>query len=127
MAKIEIIDTSHNEHGEVASPKAESSDWQIVAVKSRVDAFNQEALKEEIENLRKNGYRKIALDLKANRFLSFPVIKHCVEISREVASSGGSFALIGCAERTKRHFEIYGTLDHIDIVRAAGELPKLKK
>jgi anti-anti-sigma regulatory factor len=94
----------------------------VIVVKSRIDSFSQRALVEEIRTLRELGHKKIALDLKANRFLSLPMIKHCVDVADKVASEGGAFALISCPEKTKRHFEIYGSLDHIGVVRSAAEL-----
>ncbi len=97
-------------------------EWTIVLVKSRVDSFNQEALIQEIKDLRAAGHKRIALDLKANRFLSFPVILACVDAARELAEADGGFALVACPQKTKRHFEIYGSLKHIKIVRFAEEL-----
>ena len=76
----------------------------------------------EIEERVNAGDRFIALDLKGNRFVSLPVIKFCVEIATRLGKQGGSLALVGCIERTKRHFEIYGTLDEIRICQNTKEL-----
>lgn len=98
------------------------SDWQIIQVKTRVDSFNQAELFDEIRALRANGHQQIALNLHHNRFLSFPVIRFCVDAARELREGGGVFALVGCSERTKRHFEIYGSLGPIRIVRSEADL-----
>ena len=102
-------------------------EWQVIVVRSRIDSFSQDALVDEIQSLRLQGHKKIALDLRTNRFLSLPIIKHCVALAHRVASEGGAFALISCPEKTKRHFEIYGSLEQIGVVRSAAELVALKK
>lgn len=100
-----------------------SNGWQVIAVKSRVDSFNQDALMDEIRSLVTEGCKNIALDLKNNRFISLPVIKYCVEIASQLRVRGGRFALVSCSEKTKRHFEIYGSLTHIKVVRSIIQLP----
>ena len=97
-------------------------EWHVIHVKSRVDSFTQEELLNEIREAVAQGRKKIALDLKSNRFLSLPAIKGCVEVSKKLAADSGKFALIMCPERTKRHFEIYGSLKHIRVMRSNGEL-----
>jgi anti-anti-sigma regulatory factor len=99
-----------------------SQEWAVVTIKSRVDSFNQEALIQEIKDLRAAGHKRIALDMKANRFFSFPVIRACVDAARELSEAEGGFALVACPQKTKRHFEIYGSLKHIRIVRSVEEL-----
>jgi anti-anti-sigma regulatory factor len=96
--------------------------WQVIHVKSRVDSFNQDALIEEIRSLKKQGGKKIAINLKANRFISLPTIKACVGVANELACEGGTFALVSCPEKTKRHFEIYGSLKNIQVYRTDKDL-----
>jgi anti-anti-sigma regulatory factor len=98
------------------------SGWQIIFVKARIDAFSQNDLVKEVRDLCAQGHRKIALDLKNNRFLSFNAIRFCSDFSHELMSEGGALVLIGCAEKTKRHFEIYGSLDRIRIIRTELEI-----
>lgn len=97
--------------------------WRIISVKTRVDSFNQSALMEEIRELAAQGCNKMALDLKGNRFMSLPAIKFCVEVAEELGRRGGQFALVSCPEKTKRHFEIYGSLDRIKVFRTIAQLP----
>jgi anti-anti-sigma regulatory factor len=99
--------------------------WQIVAVKPRVDSSNQSELISEVRGLIAQGHRFVAINLKDNRFLSLPVIKYCVDAARELWPVGGDFVLLACPEKTKRHFEIYGTLAHIRILRSIKELRSL--
>jgi len=97
-------------------------DWKIIPVKARIDAFSHDDLINEVRNLRAQGQKKVALDLKNNRFLSFNTIRFCSDLSRELIGGGGALVLIGCAEKTKRHFEIFGSLDYIRVIRTALEL-----
>jgi anti-anti-sigma regulatory factor len=97
-------------------------DWRLVPTRPRVDSFNQEFLFNELRELRASGCLKIALDLKANRFLSLQVIQFCGDFAKQMQSDGGKFALISCPEKSKRHFEIYGSLRHIQVVRDEMEL-----
>lgn len=106
----------------VAGSTAVASGWQILQVKARIDAFSQEELIKDLAAAKEQGHKQIALDLKNNRFLSFNAIRFCAEVAAELYNNGGSLALIGCAEKTKRHFEIYGSLKHIRIVRTVLEL-----
>ena len=124
MGNSDILKTSHDSGPESEPADAETvgGGWRVVGVKSRVDSFNQGALMEEIRGLAAQGAKHIALDLKANRFMSLPVIKCCVEVAQLLSECGGGFALVGCSEKTKRHFEIYGTLDHIEVVRSSAQL-----
>jgi anti-anti-sigma regulatory factor len=97
--------------------------WRLIQVKSRVDFSNQEELAQAIREARAQGCKKIALDLRANRFFSLPSIKICVDIAAELSGErGGDFALISCTEKTRRHFEIYGSLKHIRNVRSERDL-----
>ena len=97
--------------------------WNVLLLKTRVDAFSIDELKVKLEDLIKSGSRNIALDLKATRFLSLQGIKLIVKEASTIKNAGGQLALIGPIEKTKRHFEIYGTLDDILVVRDESELP----
>jgi anti-anti-sigma regulatory factor len=97
--------------------------WRLIQVKSRVDFSNQEELAQAIREARAQGCKKIALDFRANRFFSLPSIKICVDIAAELSGErGGDFALISCTEKTRRHFEIYGSLKHIRNLRSERDL-----
>lgn len=110
------------EDGQLESSSRASKKWRVIAAKLRVDSFNQIELENMARAAREEGCRKIALDLKANRFFSFQAIRFFVDMARDLAQANGELALIGCSEKTKRHFEIYGSLDHIRMVRTLTEL-----
>lgn len=96
--------------------------WQVIPVLPRLDAVNHADLMSEVHAILADGTRRVALDLTQNRFFSLGAIQLCVSLARDLAADDGAFALIGCPERTKRHFEIYGSLKQIRVVRSAGEL-----
>jgi len=122
MEKIKIQGEASPEEGPSFSQTV-TNGWRIIAVKTRVDSFNQHALMEEMRGLVAQGCNNMALDLKGNRFMSLPAIKFCVEVAEELGRRGGQFALISCPEKTKRHFEIYGSLERIKVVRTIAQLP----
>ena len=99
-----------------------SAKWHIIQAKSVVDSHSQDELINEIRSLMATGAKRIAIDLRQNRFLSLPAIKACVEAAQRLATKEKNFALISCQERTKRHFEIYGSLKHIHVTRYESDL-----
>lgn len=105
-----------------ASAGISEETWQVITLKPRIDAFNHADLVSEIHEALAEGSKKIALDLTQNRFFSLNAIQFCMSVARDLYSDGGSLALIGCMERTKRHFDIYGSLKQIRIVRSVDEL-----
>lgn len=106
-----------------AAATAAAGGWHVIVAKSRVDSFNHDALIELLRRAQEQQERRIALDLRATRFLSLAMIQFLVQFAKELAAEGGQFALIAPAEKTKRHFEIYGSLAHITIFREAQSLP----
>lgn len=96
--------------------------WQVITLKPRVDACNHADLVSEIHEALAEGSKRIALDLTQNRFFSLNAIQFCMSIARDLYADGGGLALIGCAERTRRHFDIYGSLKMIRSVRFIDEL-----
>lgn len=99
-----------------------NSKWTILTAKARVDSFNQSELIRELGELEKSQ-KYIAIDLRQNRFLSIPAIRFCVNMAVQLQNEGGQLALIGCTEKTKRHFEIYGSLAHLQLYRSETHLP----
>jgi anti-anti-sigma factor len=100
------------------------SNWVTVPVLSRVDAFSQISLQESIAELRNKSHRHFVLDFRTSRFISVQSIRYCVEIARTLHAEGGRLVLLGCSERIKKHFEVYGSLVHIQVVRNEAELKK---
>lgn len=103
-------------------PLKGESCWQVITLKPRVDALNHADLVAEIHEALAEGAKKIALDLTQNRFFSLNAIQFCMSVARDLYSDGGGLALIGCAERTRRHFDIYGSMKMIRNVRFVDEL-----
>jgi anti-anti-sigma regulatory factor len=104
------------------SQKENQSQWQVVSLKTRVDTSELGDLAKELGDLAAEGHLKIALDLKNNRFLSIKAISYISGLSESLASRGGECVLLACTEKTKRHFDIYGSLEHLRIVRSEASL-----
>ena len=100
----------------------ESDAWQVITLLPRLDSSNHSDLMTEIHSALAEGARRVALDLTQNRFFSLNAIQLCVSLARDLAEDDGAFAIIGCGERTKNHFEIYGSLKQITMVRTISEL-----
>jgi anti-anti-sigma factor len=99
--------------------------WDLVVLKTRVDAGTFDDLEVSLRNLRLQGKIFVALDLKLTRFISVSAIQSIVTVARELKEQGGEMVLIGPMERTKRHFEIYGSLRDLRIVRDGEALGTL--
>ena len=97
--------------------------WRFINLKNRMDSSQQVELLGELASARKEGSTRIALDFRNNRFISLQAIQSIVTAAEELAGEGGEIALVGCIERVKRHFEIYGSLKHIRVVRTEADLP----
>ncbi len=105
-----------------AQPSFTADAWQVITLSSRLDAFNHTELVQAIHEALAEGAKRIALDLTPNKFFSLNAIQFCTSIARDLAYDGGYLALIGCAERTRRHFDIYGSTKQVRFVRSMDEL-----
>ena len=77
-----------------------------------------------VRSLRAEGRRRVALDLRGTRFISLAAIQFIVAVAKELDSEGGEVVLVGASDKTLRHFEIYGSLDHARVeksLQALGE------
>lgn len=96
--------------------------WQVISVLSRLDAETLSMLMTDIHECLATGARRIALDLTKNEFFSLNAIQLCVGLARDLDADEGRLALVGCGERTKKHFDVYGSLKQITVVRTLAEL-----
>jgi anti-sigma B factor antagonist len=96
--------------------------WQVIPVRTRLDAESHPELMGQIHEALAEGCGHIALDLTNNQFFSLAAIQLCVGLARDLAGENGSLALVGCNERTKKHFDVYGSLKQITIARTLAEL-----
>ncbi len=109
----------------VAAPVAVSAPieaWQVIPVRPRLDSETHADLMTLIHEALAEGCRRIALDLTQNQFFSLNAIQLCMGLARDLANDEGSLALIGCNERTRKHFDVYGNLRQIKVVRTLAEL-----
>lgn len=103
----------------------QSISWNLINVKARVDAKSFDELQATVRDLRLQGKSHIAVDLRQNRFFSLPAIQFIVSSARELREQGGEMVLVGPNEKTKKHFEIYGSLKDIRVIRAGEALDML--
>jgi anti-anti-sigma regulatory factor len=94
----------------------------LIQALPRLDAFSFNEMVSEIEGLRKLDHLHIAMDMRPNRFLSFQAIRYLVDLGIALKAAGGCFALVAPTEKTKRHFEIYGSLDSVFVARTTADL-----
>lgn len=104
------------------NPKASKPIWQLVTLRNRADAPALTEITNELGELVTAGNTHIALDLKNNRFICLQAIYYIVGLAENLANRGGKLVFVSCPEKTKRHFEIYASLKHVDIVRHESDL-----
>ena len=96
-------------------------DWVVVELEDRVDAFNCGELTGQVSELLKKGHQKIAFDLANTRFLGLPSIKFVSSVATDVESRGGRCVLLSPSEKIKRQFDIFASLNSIQIFPSQGE------
>lgn len=106
----------------VSLKTASRDGWRIVVCKARVDATSYDMMAAQLKEWQAMGELNLAIDLRATRFMSLQAIRFCVDLANSLREKGGSLALIAPAEKTQRHFEIYGTLKGIQVVRTDAAL-----
>jgi anti-anti-sigma factor len=90
----------------------------------RIDAFNHDAFKNELELILQKGQRFIALDLNQTKFLSVPSIALLSVWADRLKSEKGRLMLVGPSEKIKRQIKIFGSLDLTMVVRSVQQLTK---
>lgn len=85
-------------------------DWLYIPAPGRLDAFNFDLTKSEMERLA-SLEKQIAIDVSGVHFVSIPMIKFIHSLARELARRGGRMALVGTTEKLKRQIHIFSSLD----------------
>ncbi|MCB0385430.1 MAG: STAS domain-containing protein [Bdellovibrionales bacterium] len=98
--------------------------WTVIAVVDRVDSFNFDDLKSQLEKLLGRGEMHLVLDLEQAQFLSLPCIKYFAEVAGRLISGGGQFALLSPSEKLKRQINIFASLDEMKLFRTRRDLEK---
>lgn len=96
----------------------EMNGWIIQRLGERIDSFNQDEFKSDMEGVLEKGALLVALDLQNTKFLSFPCIQMIVAWAGRLRSQGGRMMLIAPSEKLKRQIFIYGSLDHLIVTKA---------
>lgn len=96
--------------------------WALISLEERVDSFNYERVKTEIEALIAAGRTQVAVDLGRAKFLSVPSIKYLSTLADLLRSQGGQLALLCPSEKLKRQIDIYASLDKMRLFRTLKDL-----
>lgn len=88
----------------------QKSDWVYVPAPGRLDAFNFDTAKRELEHAASQA-RQIAIDVSGAHFVSIPMIKFIHSLASEMVRRGGRLALVGTTEKLKRQIHIFASLD----------------
>lgn len=92
-------------------------DWQIVSLEDRFDSINFIYIRTRIEKSLAAGSDHLVLDCHRLKSLSIPAIKFITYTAKYLRLRGGQLALMGAPHRLRRHIEVYGTLDDIEIFK----------
>ncbi len=106
----------------VAAPTVDIDAWQVIPVRVRLDAETHSELMMQIHEALAEGCNRIALDLTQTQFFSLAAIQLCMGLAKDLAGNDGALALVACNERTKKHFDVYGSLKQITVARSLAEL-----
>lgn len=96
--------------------------WQKLVAKSRIDLSNLAELQEWSQEMLSRGEKWLVIDLKGTRFMGLPVIRYFEDLSEELRRAGGALAFEAMPDKTRRIFEIYGSLQNIVVVARAEQL-----
>ena len=99
--------------------ESQKQEWVYIPAPGRLDAFNFEIAKSEIEEAATKS-KQIALDVSGAQFISIPMIKFIHSIARELVKRGGRMALVGPTEKLKRQIRIFASLDPLTIMSHDG-------
>jgi anti-anti-sigma regulatory factor len=88
--------------------------WSYLPAPGRLDAFNFELTKTEIEQIAAQS-QQIAIDVSGAHFVSIPMIKFLDSLAREMVRKGGRLALVGPTEKLKRQISIFASLDPLTV------------
>lgn len=92
----------------------QKNNWSYVPAPGRLDAFNFELTKTELEALAAEA-KQIALDVSSAHFVSIPMIKFIDSLARDMVRRGGCLALVGPTEKLKRRIDTFASLDQLTL------------
>lgn len=104
------------------TPAPKEKGWEVIRAGRRMDHATIEELEAFFQHVLKKPSPWVAVDLEQTQLVSLPVIKLIVTFAERLEALNGRFYLIAPSEKIKRHFEAFGTLRYISIVRQEDEL-----
>ena len=101
----------------------EKGRWMVIALKGRIDSFRHEATTKEFAAEIRGCKKSVCLDLSRVDFLSLPTIHFFNEQARACSRKNMEFSVVGMNDKTRRHLEIFGDLNYIQLYTDFDELP----
>ncbi len=103
-----------------------SFSWQRFVARPRMDLSNLDEIQLWAKDMKARGETWLVIDLKGTRFMSLPVIGFIENLSADLKSAGGALALVSMPDKTRRIFEIYGSLKNIFLVEKIENLKSIQ-
>ena len=100
--------------------------WQRLVARPRLDLSNFEEIQAWVASHIERREHWLVLDLKGTRFMSLAVIRYLENLSVELRRQGGALALLAMPDKTRRIFEIYGSLKNIYLADKVENLKRLQ-
>jgi len=98
-----------------------NNDWVVLSIEDRIDSFNYDDFKSEMEKLVDKKKARVALKLNRAQFLSLSSIKYFSDVARRLEQKGGKLALLGTPEKLKRQIHIFASLKSFALFRSEEE------
>lgn len=111
--------------GLLASPPG-AGHWQRLIARPRLDLSNFEEVQTWVASQIERREIWLVLDLKGTHFMSLAVIRFLENLSIELRRQGGALALLAMPDKTRRIFEIYGSLKNIYLANKVENLKTLQ-
>ncbi len=109
-----------------ALEQASAVQWQRLVARPRLDLSNFEEVQTWAASHLNRREHWLVLDLKGTRFMSLAVIRFLETLSVDLRRQGGALALLSMPDKTRRIFEIYGSLKNIYLTDKIENLKRLQ-
>jgi anti-anti-sigma factor len=87
-----------------------------IVPEGEIDMANSGELRNEVEELRRNGFDDIAVDLRQTAFIDSTMLSLVLELTDLARAEGWTFGVVPGPPPVQRVFEITGTLDRINFI-----------
>lgn len=99
----------------------EEDDIQIIRIEGKIDSDSVKSLEENLFNLIKHDYKKLALDFKGIEFISSSGIRSLLKLVRKIDNNNGCLVVYNVRSQIKEIFEISGIDNLIKVCKTEKE------